>query len=331
LELERISGKSLPTETLYQAASVEALAEVLRRDATSSELSSLVPLQTGGSRPPLFLVHTTPGDILGYGNLIYHLDPDQPCYGLQSAGLLRLEESHQSIEAMAAYYLGLIRSMEPKGPYYLAGWCYGGIVAVEMARQLAELGETVAFLGLLETVAPAPPLRIYRYYVHRLACFLRMKPAHWARYFRSKIRYYRESSMANRMRFRRLERIEAIDPAALEEQNRRLAQLEHVYSTNLAALKRYRARPYPGAVTLINAHEVDPGVIADPLYAWAGLAKEIRIYSVPGDHDTMLTEPNVAVLARTLEECLCAAQAAHRKTRPSNEPSRQELSGVQRL
>src|SRR4029078_10099394 len=102
-------------------------------------------------------------------------------------------------------------------------WCYGAIVAVEMARQLTDLRERIAFLGLLETVAPAPPLWIYQYYIHRLACFLRMKPKHWSRYFRSKIKYYREARMANRMRFRRLERTGGGDPAALDEQNRRLA------------------------------------------------------------------------------------------------------------
>ena len=255
-------------------------------------------------------MHTTPGDILGYGNLIYHLDPDQPCYGLQSLGLLRPEQSHRSIPEMAAYYVTLVRSMQPEGPYYLAGWCYGGIVAVEMAHQLMDLGERVGFLGLLETVAPAPPLRIYRYYLHRLSCFLQMKPAHWSRYLRSKLKSYRESRMANRMRFRRLDGGEHANPAILEEHNRRLAQLEHVYNANLKALRFYRARPYRGVVTLFNAQEIDPGVIADPLYAWPGLASGIEIHSVPGDHDSMLTEPNVSVLARTLDECLRAAQTA---------------------
>jgi acyl carrier protein len=235
VEIERVTGKSLPLETLYQSSSVEELARVLAREHAAGDSSALVPLQTNGSRPPLFLVHTTPGDILGYGNLIYHLDADQPCFGFQSLGLIHPELSHRRIEEMATYYVGLLRSMMPEGPYYLAGWCYGGIVAVEMARHLLALGERVGFLGLLETVAPRPSLRVYRYYLHRLRCFLRMRPPQWLRYVRSKLRYRREVKVANRMRFRRLERTEAPDGAQLDEHNRRLAKLEHVYNTNLAA------------------------------------------------------------------------------------------------
>jgi thioesterase domain-containing protein len=274
-------------------------------------------LQIGGTRPPLFLVHTTPGDILGYGNLIYHLDPEQPCFGLQSLGLLRRELSHTRIEQMAAYYLDLLRSQEPVGPYYLAGWCYGGIVAVEMAQQLLALGQDVAFVGLLETVALAPSWRVPRYYWHRLSCLLAMRPRQWLRYGRHKVGYYREFRRADRMRFRRLESIDGTDPVRTEEHNRKLATLEHVYKANMDALRHYRPRPYPGRVTLFNAEEIDPGIIPDPLYAWPGLAGEIDVHVVPGNHDTMLTEPNVAVLALKLDQCLKQAQKMASSRRPA--------------
>jgi amino acid adenylation domain-containing protein len=308
VELERMSGRTLPLGTLYQTSSVADLARLLQDGSASVEGSALVPLQTGGSRRPVFLIHTTPGDILGYGNLIYHLDPAQPCYGLQSLGLLRPELRHSAIDEMAAYYVGQVRSVEPEGPYYLAGWCYGGIVALEMAQQLLALGESVAFLGLLETIAPAPSLRVYQYYLHRIGRLLQMRPRQWQRYFASKIRYYRQVRLANRMRFRRLEKLDGGDAAFLEEHNRKLAKLEQVYNTNLAALNLYQPRPYAGRVTLFNAEEVDPGIIADPQYAWPGLTVDIEVHAVPGDHDTMLMEPNVAVLAQKLDACLRRAQ-----------------------
>jgi len=72
---------------------------------------------------------------------------------------------------MAAHYTALLRAAQPSGPYYLAGWCYGGLVAVEMAQQLLAENQEVAFLALLETVAPAPALTVHRYYRHRLRCF----------------------------------------------------------------------------------------------------------------------------------------------------------------
>jgi thioesterase domain-containing protein/acyl carrier protein len=307
VEVERICGQELGLDTLYQSPTVEALARSLRH-ASTAEWSSMVPLQTGGTRPPLFFIHTTPGDILGYGNLIYHMDRGQPCYGFQSLGFHRAELSHTRIEEMAAYYLGLMRGFQKEGPYYLAGWCYGGIVAFEMARQLSAIGQKTGFLGLLETVAPAPPFAVYQYYRHRLGCLLRMKPGDWWAYLLEKIRYRRESKVANRMRFRRLETTEAEGVRGCEEHNRKLANLEHVYNTNMRALDSYRPQPYRGRVTLFNAEEKDPAMLRDPLYAWPGLAEEIEVHTVPGKHDTMLMEPNVSALARKLEESLRQAQ-----------------------
>jgi amino acid adenylation domain-containing protein len=326
VEVERISGHELGLETLYQSPTVESLAGFLRK-AAAHEWSSLVPLQTGGTRPPLFFIHTTPGDILGYGNLIYHLDRGQPCYGFQSLGFYKTELSHTRIEEMAAYYISLMRGFQKEGPYYLAGWCYGGIVALEMAQQLKAIGQEVAFLGQMETVAPAPSIAVSRYYLHRLGCLLRMKPADWRGYLREKLRYRREVKMANKLRFRRAEQAEQPDQALFEERNRKLDTLEHVYNTNMRALDLYRPRPYAGRVTLFNAEETDPAMLRDPLYAWPGLAAEIEVHTVPGKHDTMLMEPHVAVLARKLEEALRQAQGTQMKGQrdPDRAPRAQKI------
>jgi thioesterase domain-containing protein len=131
----------------------------------------------------------------------------------------------------------------------------------------------------------------------------------WKRYLEKKLEYRREVHLANKMRFRRLERKDEAPNARLEAHNRKLAQLEYVYNTNLRALDHFKPQPYAGKVTLFNAEQTDPGVIRDPLGAWPGLAREIEVHPVPGNHDTMLTEPNVAVLARTIDHCLRRAQA----------------------
>lgn len=303
VQIEKATGKQLPLGTLYQSSTVETIAREVRSRASHEEWSSLVPLQTSGARPPLFLLHTTPGDILGYGNLVYRLGADQPCYGLQSLGLKEAALSHTDVRTMAEYYVGLLRAFQPHGPYFLGGWCYGGIVAVEMARILRTAGERIALLALLETVAMPAPITNARYYLNRLRCFLRMSPERWISYFRAKARYARESRVANRIRFRQSDTLtngDTLDP--------RLAKLEHVYNTNLAALNTYRSELYDGKVTLFNAAEKDAALIPDPLYGWAGLAREIEVHDVPGNHDTMLTEPNVSDLAQRLNDCLIRAQ-----------------------
>jgi thioesterase domain-containing protein len=172
-----------------------------------------------------------------------------------------------------------------------------------MARVLAAQGERIGLLALLETVAMPAHLREYRYYLHRVACFARMTPPDWITYIREKIRYRRNAREANRMRFRQVER-----GGDQEKRDPRLVQLEHVYTTNLAALHKFRSRYYDGTVTLFNAAETDPALIPDREYGWVGLAKKIEIHEVPGNHDTMLTEPNVSVLAQRLNETLRHAQ-----------------------
>ena len=103
-------------------------------DSRKGAWSSLVTLQANGTKPPFYLIHTSPGDVLGYMKLVYYLGNDQPCYGFQSLGLNKVEDSHKTLEEMAAHYVKLMRRFQPKGPYYLGGWCFGGNVALEMAR-----------------------------------------------------------------------------------------------------------------------------------------------------------------------------------------------------
>jgi amino acid adenylation domain-containing protein len=310
VEIERATGRSLPLGALYQSSTIEGLAEELQKQDGISSASCLISLQTRGSKPPFILIHTTPGDILGYGNLVYHLGVDQPCYGFQSLGMVDPNQSHTSIEDMATYYLARLREFQPKGPYYLGGWCYGGVIAVEMARQLLEAGQTVGLLALFETVAMPPGVWNFRYFAHRLQCSMRMSAGEWADYCREKIKYLRDTKMANRMRFRDVQPTEAGMPASLQFKER-LARLEHVYNTNLTALKRFRSSFYPGKVTLFNAEQRDPALIPDPEYGWVGLSDGIEIHTVPGGHDSMLGEPHVSVLAEKLQAALAKAHAQH--------------------
>ena len=303
VEVERVTRKKLPLSVLFQSGTVEGLANFLEKDSPGA-WSSLVPLQPLGSRPPLYLVHTTPGDVLGYGNLIFHLGTDQPCFGFQSLGFHDPDRAHTRVDEMAAYYIKELRQHQPHGPYRLGGWCYGGILAVEMAHQLRAAGEQIDLLALIETPAPAPPLGHWRYYARRLRCLLTMSPRQWTRYLKEKIRYYRGVKTANEMRFKRVSDEAQIDPVAAEERNRFLARLERVYHTNLDALHTYVPTYYPGPIVLFNAAEQDPAMVHDSQYGWPPLARDIETEVVPGDHDTILMEPNVRDLAAKLSRHL---------------------------
>lgn len=305
IELERVTGKTLPLGILYEAPTIEALSKSIERH-TETKWSSLVPLQPLGKKPPLFFVHTTPGDVLGYGSLVYQLGTDQPSYGFQSLGFYDPKQSHQRVEEMAAYYVKLLREFQSHGPYYLSGWCYGGIIAVEMAHQLRAAGQEIAFLGLIEAPAPAPEKDVLRFYLRRLDSLLKMNPIHWFKYLRAKIRYYSGVKEANEQRFRRVERPDPVH-GSVEETNKTLERLEHVYGVNDRALKFYRSKRYPGKITLFNAAQQDPALIRDADHGWRGLADQIEKYVIPGDHDTILAEPQARQLAQQMTACIARA------------------------
>ena len=151
MEVKKITGKTLPLATLFQAWTVEAMAEVLRKDGSTPSWSSLVPIQPLGSKRPLFLVHGAEGNVLLYRQLVHDLGPDQPVYGLQSQGLNGEGRLHTTIHEMAAHYIREIISVQPEGPYLLGGYCLGGAIAFEMAQQLRTLGKRAELVIMLES------------------------------------------------------------------------------------------------------------------------------------------------------------------------------------
>jgi thioesterase domain-containing protein len=116
--------------------------------------SALVAIQPSGRRPPFFCVHPAGGDVLCFQALSRHLGPEQPFYGLQSRGLEAGDEPLATIEEMAAAYRAEMSRITP-GPYHLGGWSLGGVVAFELARQLAEAGSEMALLAIVDST-PSP-------------------------------------------------------------------------------------------------------------------------------------------------------------------------------
>jgi phthiocerol/phenolphthiocerol synthesis type-I polyketide synthase E len=150
-EIERQFGRNLPLSILFEASTLEGIADILREEDWTATWSPLVEIQPGDSRPPFFFVHAAGGNILLYRDLARHLGPDQPVYGLQAQGLDGEQPFLTTIEEMAALYLKEVQAVLPEGPYLLGGYCMGGTVALEMAQQLRDQGREVALLALFET------------------------------------------------------------------------------------------------------------------------------------------------------------------------------------
>ncbi|WP_230532290.1 non-ribosomal peptide synthetase [Microvirga roseola] len=143
-------GQELPLGALAQFPTIAGLAGLLENHMQENNWQVLVPLKTGGERTPLFCVHGGSGNIASFPKLARAMPPDQPVYGLQWDGL-EGRGGARTIEAMAKRYLQDIRTVQPHGPYLLAGQCIGGIVAREIAHKLVDAGEEVALLVMYES------------------------------------------------------------------------------------------------------------------------------------------------------------------------------------
>ncbi|GGL11880.1 non-ribosomal peptide synthetase [Planomonospora parontospora] len=151
----RSEGLEISPREVFARQTPEALAPGAPGGSTGREV--LLPLRAAGGRPPLFCVH--PGAGLGwpYSGLLRHLGPDQPVYALQARTLTEPGHTAPSIEAAALDYLERIREVQPRGPYRLAGWSMGGLIAHAMAVELRGRGEEVALLALLDAYPGAGP------------------------------------------------------------------------------------------------------------------------------------------------------------------------------
>jgi thioesterase domain-containing protein/acyl carrier protein len=275
----------LPLAGLFEHPTVERLAERMRQGGRERRRSALVPLQEGGARPPWFLVHPVGGDVLCYRDLARRLGADQPVYGLQ----VPQPGARLSLAAMADLYLAAIRTVQPAGPYHLAGWSFGGVVAFEMARRLGPA--EVALLALLDPSTPAtgtllrelPPAARVELFAHDLAALAGARPpvldlAGLAS--EAALRQVLESGRAN-----------GLLPAGIE-----LADLSEFFATfwsNVDALADYVPSFYPGRVLLLQAEERPQDEGEEPAAVWGRLAATVDVMPVSGTHHTMLNQPQV--------------------------------------
>jgi thioesterase domain-containing protein len=124
--------------------------------SVSDSLNRILPIRTGGDRPPFFFVHPASGLSWCYRPLARYVTDGIPLYGLQAAGMDGSDELPDSIAAMAAEYVEQIRAVQPSGPYHLIGFSFGGIPVHEIAIRLQAAGETVGALVVMDAYPPPP-------------------------------------------------------------------------------------------------------------------------------------------------------------------------------
>ena len=292
----------LGLSTLFDNRTVHQLASLIRKARTpvhteADGWSAVVSINSQGSRPPLYLISGLGGNVVNFAALARHLGEDQPVYALQPQGLDGRRAFFTRIEDMASYYLDEIRTMQPAGPYYLAGYSFGGFVAFEMAQQLKEKGAEIGLLGLLDTIEwhyleqVKKTLRIgerFELYKARLDEAL----------FGDDRIHYLKSRFAKRsvqLLFRGLQAFGRPLPQAV-------GTIEDV---NSFAAEKYKPRRYPGRLDIFRSITRSPLEGSDEFLGWAELAEGgVTVHDIPGKHHDITREPNVRVLAEKLKQSM---------------------------
>ena len=316
-QVDKLTGKSLPLVTLFQAPTIEQLAGILRQQGWEAPWSSLVPIKANGSKPPFYCVHGVGGNILEYLDLAKYMEADQPFYGLQAAGLDGKRPWHKSVQEMAAHYIQEIRAFQPRGPYYIGGSSFGGLVAFEMAHQLHAAGERIALLALFDTYAPGFPKFLPNTSVWRMKfnhTRLRVE-LHWGNFAaargRAKWDYVRVK--AKKYGFSVIWRIKRTKRKLKEKLENILLPkaIKDVKKSGYQAAGIYVPGKYPGRGTLFRATGQMKGIFSDPLLGWDELIQGgLDIYDTPGHHGAIVRDPRARVLAEQLKDSLHKAQAA---------------------
>ena len=328
-------GCDVPLSALVVGGTVRDLAAAVRgrlgaRPAAGAD--PLVPLQPDGARPPLFCVHPAGGNVHCYLNLARHLDPDQPVYGLQDPLAPSGRVSDAPLEEMAALYVRAVRAARPHGPYHLLGWSFGGVVAFEMARQLAAAGQEVGLLGLLDAARPGfwPLERDDDTDARVLAAIVREMGE--ARGRPAALSADELRGVPGEERDRRVVRClaaaglvpEGTDPGVVPA-------LLRQWWARLDTQRGYRAGRYPGRITLFLSTSGDPEFerdfpevaalrAADPALGWGPLAEGgVQVRPVAGTHATLASEPHVHLLAGAVAGALAAAGGAPAGSAPARE------------
>jgi amino acid adenylation domain-containing protein len=312
--LERELGTTLPLGALFQAPTVERLAELIEAEPREQRWTSLVPIQPSGSQPPIFCVHGGAGTILHLQPLARRLGADQPFYGLQARGLYGGAPPHRTVEQMAVHYLDELRLVQPRGPYYLAGYCFGSIVAFEMAQRLLRDGEDVNLLAAFNGPSPSWIRRFGS--IGGQATMQDAAPPRRSRSLPARV----VGVLANPAKIRKWTSFAAwrlsktfVDPVrirlAMRFQRPLTEEQREIFFLEIAghAQTNYDTEPYPGPMVVFYGD----GVYEDPALGWSSVVESVETYAIPGPHSgnrTLMAEPAAGLLSERMQDILGRAR-----------------------
>jgi thioesterase domain-containing protein len=279
---------------------------------------ALVRVQAGAAYAPLFFVHGLGGVTPRFMNLIRHLGADESVYVLREQDLKAQQVILSRVEDMAAKYIREIQTVQAKGPYFIVGYSFGGLISFEMAQQLHRQGHAVPLVAMIDTGQP-----IYRKdFAHAL-----FSPKVLRGYFLRLGELFTDAESRTTFRSRirnelwRLFYLKGRGGAGLKSDSRSLPRTETMLqAANIDAAVHYKPTPFTGRLSVFRVQERTVVDKFDRYLGWGGLAEDgVDVYDVPGNHVTATEEPHVRALAEKFK--LAIRKARERSQSGSTDPN----------
>jgi thioesterase domain-containing protein len=320
IRIQREYHFSLPPDTIYRNPTLRQQAILLQeRAATAKEYHPLIsPLREGGDLPPIFCIHTLGGVVDHYLKIISAIDKSRPVFGIRGRGFVPGETLPKTLEEIAREEVDAVRTVQKTGPYYILGFSFGGTVAFELACQLQELGEDVAFLGIIDVCAPAREDRYLKTLANKVIPDGRLR-----KIAEGVDRYLKTHSDRRVCRVLSRSLWYAVHRVVQRSGAKSVSQENMETNLNIKSLDDYPKEQHPAIISRLKASSnyippkfrggiilfstgPDQGLFPGDMTRGGGVyvTGKCDVIEVPGDHSTLFNEPNVGILAEKINQSL---------------------------
>jgi acetoacetyl-CoA synthetase len=301
-DVKRLTGRALPLGALMHAPSIPEFAALVEGSSSQPSSSILVPMRRGTGKP-LFVLHSHSGTIVEMWPIVSAMQCGRPVWGLQAQGIDGEQAPQDRAEQMAATYIEQMRTVQPRGPYCVCGFSFGGSVAFEIAHRLHQAGESMQLVCLLDTYLrpaltwSAGASQLWSRAVSRLA---RLQPAEIPGFLAASIGRAAGEAMAHAGWKQRPQRGEALNLSPARQR---------VFDAITAAIEAYRPPVYAAGPVLYLRAAQPMGGFFDPVPAWRRVARGgLEVVCLPGGHLDVVGR-NARIVATHLDARLACSPA----------------------